>query len=104
MEKFAILDMMKGFPIVGVNIGQRRVSEEVGPTQATCGRGEGPDHAGRPPWQALAPLWPTFGAREASVTLIFIYFSRDFWGSVNLGKSLCKKDINRQKLALGALS
>ena len=32
MEKFVILDMMEGFPIGVVNIGQRRASEEVEPT------------------------------------------------------------------------
>ena len=104
MEKFTILDLMEGFSLGGVNIGERMAPEEVGPTQATCGCGQGVGRAGRLPGQALAPLWPTFGAPEASVMLIFIYFSRDFRDSVNLGKIPCKKDISRQKLALGALS
>ena len=95
MEKFAILDLLERFPIGEVNIGRRRAPEGVGITQVTCGRGQGVGRAGRPPGQALAPLWPIFVLREASVTLIFIFFSRDFWDSVNLGKSLCKKDISR---------
>ena len=97
MEKFTILDILEGFPIGEVNIGRRRAPEEVGPTQATWWRGQGVGRAGRPPGQALAPLWPIFVLREASVTLIFIYFSQDFWDSVNWGKSPCKKDISRQK-------
>ena len=78
MEKFAIQDIMEGFPIGGVNIGQRRASEGVGPTQAACGRGQGPDCAGRPPGQPLAPLWAIYVLHEAFITLTFIYFSRDF--------------------------
>ena len=39
MEKFAILDLLEGFWIGEVNIGQRRAPKEVGPTQAASSRG-----------------------------------------------------------------
>ena len=47
IEKFVILDVVEGFPLRGVNIGQRRASEEVGSTHTACRRGQGPGHAGR---------------------------------------------------------
>ena len=34
MEKFAIMEVVDGFPLGGLNIGQRRAPEEVGATQA----------------------------------------------------------------------
>lgn len=37
-------------------------------------------------WVRPAPLWPTLVLLEASVMLIFIYFSRYFWGSRNWGE------------------
>ena len=55
-------------------------------------------------WAAPDPLSPIFGDPEASVSLIFIYFFWNFLGFGKLGKSPCKIDISRQKLALGALS
>ncbi|KAE8768570.1 hypothetical protein D1007_59950 [Hordeum vulgare] len=66
MEKFAILDVMEGFPRGGVNIGQMRVSKEVGSTQPPCGCSQGSGRAGRSPGQGLAPVWPIFGDLEAS--------------------------------------
>ena len=41
MEKFTILDMLEGFPVRGVSIGQMRASQEVGPTQVAYGRDQG---------------------------------------------------------------
>ena len=99
-----ILDMMLGFSVGKVNIGRRRAPEGVAPTQAAWWRDQGVVRAGWPLGRRVAPLWTHLMPLEASVTLIFIYFSRDFWGSGNLGKSPCKKDISVQKLALGALS
>ena len=102
MEKFAILEVVEGFPLGTLNIGQRREPEEVGPTQATSWHDLGPGRASRPPGRPLAPLWPSFGDPEASVLLIFLYIFLDFFGLRKLGKSPCKIDMSRQKLALGA--
>lgn len=104
MEKFMILEVVEGFPLGGLNIGQRRALEEVGPTEAASWLRQGVGHANRSPGRPLAPLWPIFGDLEASVALIFLYFSWNYLGFRKLGKSPCKIDTNKQKLALGALS
>ena len=61
MEKFAILEVVEGFPLRRLNIGQRRAPEEVGPTQAASWRGQGLGRASRSHGRPLAPLWPIFG-------------------------------------------
>ena len=104
MEKFAILEVVEGFPLRILNIGQRRAPVEVGPTQAAFWHSLGPARASRSTGQPPAPLWPIFGDPEASVSLIFFYFFWMFSAFGKLGKSPCKIDISRQKLALGALS
>ena len=43
-------------------------------------RGQEGGRVGRPPGLPLAPLWPSFGCRESSGTLIFyIFFLEFFW-------------------------
>ena len=56
MEKFAIVDVIEGFSHEAVNIGQRRASEEVGPTQAASWRGLEPGRAHLWPRRPLAHL------------------------------------------------
>ena len=64
MEKFAILEVVEGFPLEGLNIVERNTSEEVGPTQAASWRGLGPGRTSTPSARPLAPLWPFFGDPE----------------------------------------
>ena len=85
MEKFAIPESLRGFPLGTLNIGQRRAPEEVVPTQATSWRGLGPGRASRPPGRPLAPLWPIFGDPEASVSLIFYICFWIFFGLRKIG-------------------
>ena len=85
MEKFAILDVMEGFSRGGVNIGQRRAPDEVGPTQAASWRGQGVGRAHRLPGQPLPPLWPIFGHLEASVMLFFYILFSGFFGLQKIG-------------------
>ena len=59
MEKFAILEVVEGFPIGTINIGQRRAPEEVGPTQASSWRGRGVGRAHRSPRRPMAPSNPS---------------------------------------------
>ena len=85
MEKYTILKVVEGFPLGTLNIGQRRALEEVGPTQATSWRGLGPGRASRPFGRTLAPLWPSFGDPETSVSLIFYIYFLDFFGLQEIG-------------------
>ena len=85
MDKFAILDVMEGFSHGGVNIGQRREPEEVGPTQVASWRGQGVGRAHKSPGRPLAPLWPIFGHLEASGTRIFYIFFLGFFGLRKIG-------------------
>ena len=80
-----ILDVMEGFSHGGVNIGQRRASEEVGPTQASCGCDQVLGRAGWSPGQLMAPLWPSFDDPEASVSLIIYIFFLEFFGLRKIG-------------------
>ncbi len=84
MEKFTILEVVEGFPLGTLNIGQRRAPEEVGPTQAASWRGLGPGRASRSPGRPLAPSGP-FGDPEASVSLIFYIFFLEFFGLRKIG-------------------
>ena len=75
MEKFTILEVVEGFPLGGLNIGQRRAPEEVGPTQAASRRGLGPGGANRSPGQPLAPSGPSLVIQKLLFLSFFIYFS-----------------------------
>ena len=85
MEKFVILESLRGFPLRTLNIGKRRAPEGVGPTQVACGRSQGVGRARRSPGRPLAPLYPIFGDLEASVTLIFYVFFLEFFGLWKIG-------------------
>lgn len=85
MEKFVILEVVVGFPLGGLNIGQRRALEEVGPAQAACWRVQGVGRARRSLGRPLATLWPIFDDLEASVTLIFYIYFLEFFGLRKIG-------------------
>ena len=89
MEKFTIPEVVEGFPLGTLNIGQRRAPEEVGPTKATSWRGLGPGRASRPPGRPLPPFG-LFGDPEASISIIFFIFFWIFRASENWVKSPAK--------------